>query len=211
MSAPSPSASFISVLVLAGGGSSRMGTDKALLEVNGRPLLRQVYDVAVRCSPLVYVVTPWRDRYRAILPSDCRFIQETPAPAGEPPYGPLIGFWQGLAHVETDWVLVLACDLPRLQPSQLQHWATQVLSDNTEAIAHLPQGPKGWEPLCGFYHRHCRPSLETYLAQGGRSFQGWLAQQPVQALRLEETDAAAMLFNCNTPADLAQVRTSGYP
>jgi molybdopterin-guanine dinucleotide biosynthesis protein A len=193
--------SKLTAIVLAGGKSSRMGRDKALIPIQGVPLLQKVCQIAEICADTVYVVTPWQERYQNLLPPKSQFIREAPLETGsqELPHGPLIGFAQGLAHVETEWVLLLACDLPKLQVDVLQKWASQLNSIENEAIAALVHTNKGWEPLCGFY-RHCSfPTLIEFINQGGRSFQGWLQQHPVHALRLSEPE---MLFNCNTPQDL---------
>lgn len=193
----------LSAIVLAGGQSSRMGRDKALITLQGVPLLRQVCEVALNCASLVYVVTPWPERYQDILPDACRVIQEVPLPGETEPHGPLVAFAQGLVQVDTDWVLLLACDLPQLQVQVLQGWVMGLEKTGEEAIALLPRQPKGWEPLCGFYRCQCLPILTKYINEGGRSFQGWLAQHPVQELSVSNTQ---VLFNCNTPADLELVK-----
>jgi molybdopterin-guanine dinucleotide biosynthesis protein A len=216
-----------------------MGQDKALLTIQGVPLLRIVCDVAIALCDPVYVVTSWPERYQHLLSSNCQFIREVPllgeSRGAEVPrcrgeiqnpkparrtlakrdevqsedgkiqnpkssQGPLVGFAQGLDHVQTDWVLLLACDLPRLRLEVLQDWAAELDLVAAEAIALLPRHAKGWEPLCGFYRRSCLTALTQYINQGGCSFQQWLAQHPVQALPLAE---AEILFNCNTPADYA--------
>lgn len=203
----------LSAIVLAGGQSSRMGQDKALLTIQGVPLLQIVCEVAIALCEPVYVVTPWTERYQHLLSSKCQFIQELPL-SGESigevptsskvtlplPHGPLVGFAQGLAHVQTDWVLLLACDLPRLRLEVLQQWTAELDEVVPEAIALLTHHTKGWDPLCGFYRRSCLPALIQYINQGGRSFQQWLAQHSVQVLPLPD---AQMLFNCNTPAEYA--------
>ncbi len=119
------------------------------------------------------------------------------------PHGPLVGFAQGLAHVQTDWVLLLACDLPRLRLEVLQEWAAGLNQVEEKAIALLTHHEEGWDPLCGFYRRSCLPALTQYINQGGRSFQQWLTQHSVQVLPLPE---AQMLFNCNTPAEYAALK-----
>lgn len=192
----------LSAIVLAGGQSSRMGRDKALIALQGVPLLRQVCEVALNCASDVYVVSPWPDRYQGILPDVCHVIWEIPLPGETKPHGPLIGFALGLAQIQTDWVLLLACDLPQLQVKVLQGWATELEKTPKDAIALLPRHPKGWEPLCGFYRRQCLPVLTQFINEGGRSFQRWLAQHSVQELPVSDTP---LLFNCNTPADLDQI------
>lgn len=184
-----------------------MGQDKALIPIQGVPLLQLVCRIAESCADTVYVVTPWQERYQHLLPPKSQFIREVPLSfdGEEPlPHGPLIGFSQGLAQVQTDWVLLLACDLPKLRVEVLQEWVAFLDNVGDEAIAALVHNAKGWEPLCGFYRRRCLPKLMEFINQGGRSFQEWLQQHPVQVLPLPEPD---MLFNCNTPEDLLQSLT----
>lgn len=193
---------LLSAIILAGGQSSRMGQDKALISLQGVPLLRRVCQIALHCANEVYVVTPWPERYQDILPNACRLLQEVPLPGETRPHGPLVGFAQGLAQVKTDWVLLLACDLPQLQANVLQEWTTQLEKTDKNVMAVLPRHAKGWEPLCGFYRRQCLLMLTQFINEGGRSFQSWLAQHPVQELMIQDTQ---LLFNCNTPTDLERL------
>ncbi len=194
------SCSKLTAIVLAGGKSSRMGQDKALILIQGVPLLQRVCGIAQSCADVIYVVTPWPERYQDLLLPGCQFIREVPLSGESLAHGPLVGFAQGLAEVETEWVLLLACDLPRLRVDVLQDWVTRLDGVGDNAIAALAHHPKGWEPLCGFYRRRCLPQLLEFINQGGRSFQHWLQQYPVEVLPLAEPE---MLFNCNTPEDLA--------
>jgi molybdenum cofactor guanylyltransferase len=210
----------LSAIVLAGGQSSRMGQDKALISIGQRTLLQHVCHVAQRCTDVVYVVTPWIDRYQMLLndpfneavadspdvQSEISFIQEQPLSQDDIMHGPLVGFFQGLAHVETEWVLLLACDLPNLQVPVLQQWAGMLPSVNDPTIALLCKNSNGWwEALCGFYRRRSLEKLGPFIEQGGRSFQRWLDQECVQELPLAQPQ---MLFNCNTPADVEQIRNA---
>ncbi|MEH2027185.1 molybdenum cofactor guanylyltransferase [Nostoc sp.] len=192
--------SELTAIVLAGGKSSRMGQDKALIPIEGVPLLQRVCGIAKGCVDVVYIVTPWPERYQDFLLPGCELIREVPLSGESLAHGPLVGFAQALAEVKTDWVLLLACDLPRLRVEVLQDWASRLDSVADNAIAALAEHPKGWEPLCGFYRCRCLPQLLEFINQGGRSFQQWLRQYPVEVLPLAEPE---MLFNCNTPEDLA--------
>jgi len=195
----------LSAIVLAGGLSSRMGQDKALIEVDQVPLLGKICQIAQQCADQVYVVTPWVERYREVVDRQVHFVQEVPM--SDEPNGSLVGFVQGLAAVQTEWVLLLACDLPGLREDVLQDWAAK-LSSVEGAIALLPKNPEGWwEPLCGFYRQDCLPGLEAYVADGGRSFQGWIAQQSVLAVQELDLGDRQMLLNCNTPEDLQNFLT----
>ncbi|ASC72162.1 putative molybdenum cofactor guanylyltransferase [Halomicronema hongdechloris C2206] len=191
----------LSVLILAGGQSRRMGQDKALLPWQGDTLLGRTCRLALTCCPTVLVVTPWPQRYRSQLPQAVCFITES-HPPGTPPPGPLMGFLRGLPQVSTEWVLLLACDLPRLSEALLQQWASQLDQVSPQMLAWVPRTEQGWEPLCGFYRRGCLQSLQQFAAGGGRSFQRWLDQEAVQPLTLPH---AAVLWNCNTPQDWATI------
>ncbi|WP_016952574.1 molybdenum cofactor guanylyltransferase [Anabaena sp. PCC 7108] len=187
----------LTAIVLAGGKSSRMGEDKALIPIQGIPLLQRVCNVAKSCTDTIYIVTPWPERYQHLPLPQCEFIQETPTDT----QGPLVGFAQGLEKVKTEWVLLLACDLPNLQVEVLQDWVKRLDFVEQENIAYLVKNPQGWEPLCGFYRSRCLLLLLDFINQGGRSFQQWLKLYPVKVLPLSEPD---ILFNCNTPEDVQQ-------
>jgi molybdenum cofactor guanylyltransferase len=212
----------LTAIILAGGLSSRMGQDKALIAIDGVPLLLRVAEVARQMADQVYVVTAWVERYRDLCAeADILLI---PEPQADVPQGPLCGFLQGLAQVQfarvqsaqvqPDWVLLLACDLPNLRVEVLQAWRTLLATAPPDVMALLPQSenhpenhPENhsggrWEPLCGFYRWQCQTSLQAFAQTGGRSFQRWLNQQSVQPLPAHDP---AMLFNCNTPADLQQI------
>lgn len=196
-----------------------MGQDKALISINGVPMLTHVGQVALACVDSAYIVTPWPERYRAIAPAGCEFIPEVASqPADEPSsldqattispslnHGPLVGFAQGLQHVKTEWVLLLACDLPRLNAELIQSWLPLLQEVPKDAIALLAHQAKGWEPLCGFYRSSCLECLGVYIASGRRSFQGWLNQSTVSPL--PDFDES-ILFNCNTPVDLRKIQES---
>ncbi|WP_225913721.1 molybdenum cofactor guanylyltransferase [Leptolyngbya ohadii] len=197
--------SQLSAIVLAGGQSSRMGTDKALVEIAGQPMLARVCEVAFSCTPWVYVVSAWNHRYRPILDDRVTFVQEVSLLKDMHPHGPLVGFAQGLQQVKTEWVLLLACDMPQLETETLYRWIQELPRLSSDTVAAMARNRKGWwEPMCGFYRRDCKESLEAFIQSGGRSFQRWLDSQKVQELSIDDP---AMLFNCNTPADVEKAES----
>lgn len=187
----------LSAIILAGGKSSRMGKDKALIDIRGVPLLQRTATLIGAYTNPVYIITPWTQRYQKIVPSSCHLLQEV-CPFGET-QGPLVGFAQALPYVKTEWVLLLACDLPNLTIQAIEEWLQQLDQVSDDVIACLPPHTKGWEPLCGFYRSSCLTSLENFIQQEGRSFQSWLNNQFVQELFVSDR---SVLFNCNTLEDL---------
>jgi molybdenum cofactor guanylyltransferase len=187
----------IAALVLAGGQSSRMGQDKALILWDGKPILQRVCAAAATCCAQVYILTPWQERYKhAIAIPNIHWLVEN-----NPGQGAIAALAQGLNEIPTDWILLLACDLPLLEATILQAWAAQLEQLPADILALVPRQTHGWEPLCAFYRYAALPKLQSFIQQGGRSFQIWLSQIPVQPLVVSDREAY-MLRNCNTPSDL---------
>jgi molybdenum cofactor guanylyltransferase len=216
---------YLTAVILAGGQSRRMGRDKALLSIASRParqvperiraklsqvapkaidplaaesinsmtLLQQTCAVAKSCTDQVLVLSsiPYH------LPLGCQWISE------DPPYqGPLKAFAGCLKQIESEWILLLACDLPYLDAQVLQRWMGELAQVPTNSIAYLAPHIKGWECLCGFYRQQCHQSLQDFIMSGGDSFQAWLQDQQVQAITDSEPQ---MLINWNSPADLSSI------
>lgn len=193
----------IAAIILAGGKSTRMGQDKALLKIKDRSLLNHVCTVAQDSLNCVYVVTPWIDKYQNLIPPSVQLIEETIILPDADSNCPLIGFYQGLQQVSADWILLLACDLPKINSEAIKRWCQYLPEVNDSAIALLPISDRLYEPLCGFYRCSCLPLLKTYIDKKGKSFQKWLAQHPVQELPISDR---SILFNCNTWEDWLLIR-----
>lgn len=201
---------FLTAVILAGGRSSRMGHDKALISLGNETLIERTCGVALACADAVYVVTPWPQRYAALLPASINFVAEQAAPEPpEKPAGPVAALVQTLEMLQAqpgarpEWLLLLACDMPNLSAPVLSTWRQGLADISPSALAYLPQRQGRWEPLCGFYRATALDDLRQYVAAGGRSFQPWLNQRSVVPIALT-AKTAGMLANLNTPADLAQ-------
>ena len=184
---------IVTPIVLAGGQSKRMGRDKALLELDGIPLLTRTCNLGLAVSNVVYVVSS--REYLGVIPEACDRINDRVLE------GPLCAFAEALNQVEitNNWILLLSCDLPYLNEVTLNQWIEQLNQVPQTAIAYLAKNQSGFfEVLCGFYRIECKSSLIEYVNQGGRSFQGWLRSQTVEELIWDDR---RMFFNCNTPED----------
>lgn len=164
----------ISGFILAGGRSSRLGRDKALLpwppnasaEGNSQTLLQHSID-RLQCICASVSVCANRD--------DLPFAG-TIIPDALPGSGPLGGIVAALEHSTTEWNLMLAVDLPFL-PVQVMYAlvATARAEDRAGALADPSRSPVACvvpyvdglpQPLCGLYHRALAPSLRRSLEAG---------------------------------------------
>jgi molybdopterin-guanine dinucleotide biosynthesis protein A len=171
--------------VLAGGRSSRMGRDKALLPFEGRTLVEHVAAMVRKAADSVALVgNP--GRYASL---------GFPVIADNfPGCGPLAGIEAALRASNADWNLIVACDMPGLSTAFLRY-----LLDIAAGDCLLPRGPSGLpEPLCAVYHRRCRPAIGRALTDGIRKVTDGLAGLDVRHITVESPRCFA---NVNTPQE----------
>jgi molybdopterin-guanine dinucleotide biosynthesis protein A len=188
--------------ILAGGMSSRLGRDKALVELAGRPLLLHMQVLLSTVVSRVTVVAPLR--YSA--------LGVNMIPDEWPGYGPLGGIATALRHTglelpECDWNLILGCDMPFLSKDWLEYLANR--TRNTTADVVVPQTSRGLEPLCAAYHTRCAAALAVALDRGVRKITDGLKGLAVEYVgepAWKQFDSRGTLFkNINTPEDYREV------
>ena len=175
-------------IVLTGGASSRMGTDKAFVEVGGRPLVLRVAD-ALREAGASRVVAVGGDVSRlAALGLDA-------LPDHAAGQGPLGGIVTALEEVDADLVLVAACDLVAITPTAVRE-VLDALTPDADAV--LPRSDR-LEPLMAAYRRRCVAHLRAELDDGERAPHRAVEGLAVVQVRLHEVDA---LRDADGPDDL---------
>lgn len=185
----------LSAFVLAGGRSSRMGVDKALLEFRGRTLLDRALELASEVAASCRIVGQ-RERYAAY--GDV--IEDA-----YPGQGPLAGIHAALRASTTDCNLVLAVDTPLLAPDFLRHLVAE--GERSGAIVTVPRTVDSrLHPLCAVYRRGFADVAEPALREGRNKID---ALFPLVAVQYVSPAAAGfderMLVNLNSPDDVAQV------
>ncbi len=174
-------------LVLAGGASRRFGTDKAVVPVDGVPMVQRVFDTLCPVVSEVVISIGQKDR----LPVKGRTVRDVFTGCG-----PLAGLHAGLTVCNTTWLLVVACDLPFVRSGDLQNLLGARTSDLLATVAVASSGSV--QPLCACYHASVLPLAEEMLASEQRSMHGLLDRIPWTAVTVPEK----ALRNVNTPEDL---------
>ena len=150
-----------SAVLLAGGKSSRMGSDKALLEIEGEPLWRRQLETLRRLAPAQLMLSgPRREEW-----SDCDLVADEVSHAG-----PLAGVAAALAKCTTPLLVVLAVDLPMMTTEFLQ----ALLALCHDGQGAVPQGDHCFEPLAAVYPATCTPAVAAALQSGDFSLQNFL-------------------------------------
>lgn len=194
--------SDVTVFILAGGKSTRMGTDKAFAHLDGRTLLARALDLARSVSSEVRIVGD-KAKFAPFAP-----VVEDVFPG----CGPLGGIHAALRSSQTELNVILAVDVPFVSLALLQHLITRARSASS-AIATVPHSTGGWQPLCAVYRRGFANAAEQALGQGRYKIDALFSETNTQAVGQEELETAGfsprIFRNLNTPEELADAGESG--
>lgn len=175
-------------VVLAGGKSSRMGRDKALIEIDGRSLLDRALDTL---EPLVDDLL--------VIGDPIKYGHVGPFVIGDdiPGKGPIGGIVTAMRYASNDNLLVLACDMPYIDRKLLELLKKE-LGNFTDAV--VPRHGDRVEPLCAAYHRRCERAFRQAMERGELKVQDVLRHVRTNFIPIE--DGADRFRNLNTPDDL---------
>jgi molybdopterin-guanine dinucleotide biosynthesis protein A len=184
--------------VLAGGRSTRMGTDKAFLELDGHTLLARALDLLRALTPEVRIVGP-APKFAAYGP----VVEDVYAGRG-----PLAGIHAALSSSATDLNLILAVDIPFVTESLLQFIVEQARA--CDAAVTVPRIAGGYQPLCAVYRRAFAPLAQAALEAGRNKIDAVFAATTTRILEESELSRFAfspgMFENLNRPEDLLRAR-----
>jgi len=178
--------------VLAGGKSSRMGRDKALLVLDGVPFIEHIARTLQQVLARVMIVSDHGEDYRFLgLPIYADIYKNC---------GPLAGVHSALTHSTTDSLFIVSCDLPMLTPAIVRY----VVDLKKHGDVTLLSTENNLQPLCGLYKRHCLPVVEKHLKQAQYSVLRCLQEMrtviPSSSLATANSSHPP-LMNVNTPYD----------
>lgn len=190
--------------VLAGGGSTRFGRDKALAEAGGKPMLVRMCELLRSVASEVTVIAD-PEKYSS-LGFNCVADRW---PGG----GPLGGIITALEHAgarkkSPGWNLLVSCDMPFLTREWLAYLAGRALKSSSQVV--LPESAHGPEPLCACYRTDAGLALRAAFERGVRKITDALKQMTTEVLDeadWKRFDSAGRLFwNMNTLADYEEAR-----
>ncbi len=180
----------ITAIILAGGKSSRMGTDKGLIDFNGKKMVEYVLEaVKDLCNHII------------ISGSNSKYKQ-----FGFPVYedihknlGPLGGIHSGLSNSATDWNLIVSCDLSFVTKDFFRFLFSKI--SNAEAV--VPVHDLQVEPLCALYHQSSLPKIESLLLKNELKMQNAVKRLDSIFIKVpkEIFDPATIFKNINSPED----------
>lgn len=197
----------VSAFILCGGTSSRMGQPKGLLKVGTQPLLVRIAELV---QPLVSTVAVVGSP-KSYADLDLHVIEDADLGISREKgktMGPLCGIASALMSTQTEWNLILACDLPYLSADWLDWLLARAMASSRQIV--MPRTAGGLEPLAAVYRRECCEPIIAALRRRVYKVTDALEQfriEFVTATDWEHIDAAGrVLYNMNTPEEYHKAR-----
>jgi molybdopterin-guanine dinucleotide biosynthesis protein A len=195
------SAADVAAFVLAGGKSTRMGSDKSFVVLDGRSLLARALGLARSVTDSVRIVGS-AEKFAAFAPVVEDIFRDC---------GPLGGIHAALRSSTAELNLMLAVDVPFVPSALLRYLVVRARS--ASAAATVPRARGGWQPLCAIYRREFADAAEKALRAGRYKIDALFDDATVQAIQeddLAQAGFAPTIFrNLNTKDDLETARREG--
>ncbi|MEK6751653.1 MAG: molybdenum cofactor guanylyltransferase [Chloroflexota bacterium] len=195
---------MLTVVIQAGGQSSRMGEDKALKPFLGRPLIQRVIE---RLAPIADEMIVTTNR-----PAEYGFLNTSPrsmrlVPDLRPGRGALGGLYTAIASASHPFVAVAACDMPFASQNFFESAHRLMVKEEADVI--IVKTDEGCEPFHALYRREtCLPAIEAAIDADLWKVIAWFPQVKVRELSPDEIkifDPSGLCFwNLNTPEDFLQ-------
>lgn len=182
----------ITGIILAGGKSTRMGTDKGLLKIENKTFVACVIDAVKPLVDDIIIVSdnPDYDQFGFKRIDD--IIKEA---------GPVAGLYAGLKHSKTDDNLVLSCDVPMISTEVLG----QLLKPEFYSYEVVQIQSKGKTmPLIARYKKDCLTTCYNLLMQGERRLRLAVSQFNTKSVLIDEKHSD-VVKNVNTKEDLETI------
>jgi len=190
---------MLTVVIQAGGASSRMGEDKALKPFLGRPLIQRVIERLTPIADEMIVTTNH--------PADYEFLNMRLVADLRPGRGALGGLYTAIASAACPLVAVVACDMPFASPMLIEGARRLMVEEEADVV--IAKAEAGYEPFHALYRREaCLPAIESAMDADQWKVIAWFPQVKTRILSLVEMkslDPSGLCFwNLNTPEEFLE-------
>ena len=187
----------ITCAILAGGYSTRMGQDKATLEINGKALIHYIFDKVKNIFQNIVIVSNNHSAFKGINVPVIKDIV--------PVRGSMVGIVSALMYSHDPYVFVCACDMPFIHENAIHYMMNEM---NGEDII-IPKTEKGYEPLHALYGRSCISHMLTAIERDKLKIAGIFPVLTVKAMNDHTSfynNGRSVFTNITTAADLEMLR-----
>ncbi len=190
-------------IILAGGKNSRMGTNKAFLEIDGIRLMDKTINIYREIFSEIIIVT--NDPLSYIEFTDAAIV--TDIYKGK---GPLGGIYTGLFYANNYYAFVAACDMPFLNEDFIIYLTEQ--ADKFDIV--VPQLSEGFQPLHAIYSQNCLSHIKKMLIADKLKITGFYKDVRLLSITEEKIKPfnkdGRLFLNVNTPEDLEKEQKGSF-
>jgi len=176
-------------IIMAGGGSGRMGTDKRLLQVDGLPMIEKIRDQLRGYFTRIII--------SANDPENLKFLDLEVVPDRIPWQGPLMGVASALEASTSELNFVVACDIPNIDLQFVEQMLAEAETSGADVVIPMASGGR-YEPLFAIYRRSVLEAANKVLASAGRRISDIFGLCTVKYVDPPDPDS---LINLNTQAE----------
>lgn len=183
---------FVSAGILTGGKSSRMGSDKAMLEKDGKSFLEIQMELFADFAEVLVSVAKGKE-----YPfENVTFVEDELED-----YGPLEGIRQLLKASKENWVFVMATDLPFMKKEFIDKILSQI-DDCKDYMAVIPCSNERVHVLSGLYSKDVLPLIEELISLDKHAIMALIDKIPVKFVNIDDhLGFEEMIININTPIE----------
>jgi molybdenum cofactor guanylyltransferase len=190
-------------IILAGGKNSRMGTNKAFLEIDGNRLIDKTINIYREIFSEIIIVT--NDPLSYIEFTDTAIV--TDIYKGK---GPLGGIYTGLFYSKNDHAFISACDMPFLNKDFIIYLTGQ--ADKFDIV--VPQLSEGFQPLHAIYSQKCLSHIKKMLIADKLKITGFYKEVRLLSIPEEKitpfSQDGRLFLNVNTPEDMEKEQKRSF-
>lgn len=186
-------------IILAGGKSSRMGQNKALLPIGGKSIIKRIVEEFTAISEEIIIIANIPEIYDELNLSIYPDVQEF---RGD---GPLAGIYTGIKAADEKFCLFIACDMPFVSPKIGEFLIEELKNSGADAV--IPSHEGRVHPLFGAYHKRIQPIIKENLLNGKRKMTHLLEKVNVKIVEKLDTPDGLQdeweycMWNMNTMED----------
>lgn len=191
----------ISAVVLAGGGSTRMGKNKALLRIGDKQIIQMIVEVLQDLFDEILLVTRNPSTFHML--DDVRFVVDE---IDTPKKNSLIGLYSGLLNASHDYIFIVPCDMPFLNREFITHMVETLDGEDVK----VPMIGSHFQPLHALYRKTCLPFIKKQLDEEHYKivdFYDHVLVRPVCETQIKQLDPGLRGFtNINTESEYQQAK-----
>lgn len=191
----------ITGIILAGGKSSRIGVNKALLKIGRKSIIESIISRISPIFPKIILITNYSDDFCFLKKNSISLFPDVIPGANS-----MGGIYSGLSHSKTRYNFLFACDMPFVNPELVSYMIKGIQGNDIV----IPEGKTGYEPLHAIYSKNCIEPFKELITKRDLKITNIFRYVKVKIIAQQEVSRfdpeGIAFFNVNTMADYNKIK-----